>query len=136
MKIQYLQILYKLCLIITGTSAVNLSMNTYFIRQLLKKEFQKFSQLQTVDQILQTPQSSFIKENRQTQMSIYGNKNKTSVAFFNDKAYWIKNNQVYSSKLKEDGDLDIENAIAIDVFSLSDKEMNNFIKIIDKLRGR
>lgn len=69
-------------------------------------------------------------------MSIYGNKNKTNVAFFNDKAYWIKNNQVYSSKLKEDGDLDIENAIPIDVFSLSDKEMNNFIKIIDKLRGR
>jgi hypothetical protein len=111
-------------------------MNIYFIRQLLKKEYQKFSQLQTVDQILQTPQSNFIKENRQTQMSIYGNKNKTNVAFFNDKAYWIKNNQVYSSKLKEDGDLDIENAIPIDVFSLSDKEMNNFIKIIDKLRGR
>jgi GTP-binding protein EngB required for normal cell division len=133
MKIQYLQILYKLCLIITGTSAVNLSMNTYFIRQLLKKEFQKFSQLQTVDEMMKIPQSPAINQ-YDGQLQEYLSKIRTNFAIVNDKAYWVKNNNVYESVVRSDGTIDIKNAKAIDVFSLSEKEMKSLLKIIDSLK--
>ena len=133
MKIQYLQILYKLCLIITGISAVNLSMNTYFIRQLLKKEFQKFSQLQTVDEMMKIPQSPAINQ-YDGQLQEYLSKIRTNFAIVNDKAYWVKNNNVYESVVRSDGTIDIKNAKAIDVFSLSEKEMKSLLKIIDSLK--
>jgi hypothetical protein len=133
MKIQYLQILYKLCLIITGISAVNLSMNIYFIRQLLKKEFQKFSQLQTVDEMMKIPQSPAINQ-YDGQLQEYLSKIRTNFAIVNDKAYWVKNNNVYESVVRSDGTIDIKNAKAIDVFSLSEKEMKSLLKIIDSLK--
>ena len=133
MKIQYLQILYKLCLIITGISAVNLSMNIYFIRQLLKKEFQKFSQLQTVDEMMKIPQSPAINQ-YDGQLQEYLSKIRTNFAIVNDKAYWVKNNNVYESVVRSNGTIDIKNAKTIDVFSLSEKEMKSLLKIIDSLK--
>ena len=133
MEIKSQKILYKLCLIITGISAVNLSMNIYFIRQLLKKEFQKFSQLQTVDEMMKIPQSPAINQ-YDGQLQEYLSKIRTNFAIVNDKAYWVKNNNVYESVVRSDGTIDIKNAKAIDVFSLSEKEMKSLLKIIDSLK--
>jgi hypothetical protein len=51
----------------------------------------------------------------------------------NNKAYWIRNNTVFSSKLDEEGNVDISNAEKVDVFSLSEKEMKSLMSIIDSL---
>lgn len=135
MKLESQKILYKLCLIITGTSAVNLSMSSYFIKQLLKKRFQRFNQLQTVEQMLQIPQIKTLSNTKKSQINRAIGKFKTNVAFFNGKAYWVKDNQFYCSKIKEDGDLDIEGAQKIDAFNLSEKDMKHVLKILDSLSG-
>ena len=133
MKIESQKILYKLCLIITGTSAVNLSMSSYFIKQLLKSKLLRFNQLQTVDEMLKVPQSPAIKDDLD-QTSKHLKSLKTNFAIVKDKAYWIKNNTVYESMLRKDGSIDIKNAKTIDVFSMSEKEMNSLLRIIDTLK--
>jgi hypothetical protein len=133
MEIKSQKILYKLCLIITGTSAANLSMNFYFIRQLLKNKLLKFSQLQTVDEMLKIPQSPVISE-FENQTAKFLSKIKTSFAIVNDKAYWVNDNKVYESSIRPNGSIDIKNAKVIDVFSMSDKEMKSLLKIIDSLK--
>jgi hypothetical protein len=55
------------------------------------------------------------------------------VAVVNKKAYWVKNNTIYTALINEEGDVDISNAKKIDVFSLDQNEVNNLLKIIDKI---
>ena len=70
---------------------------------------------------------------KESQMKSIINKNKIDVAVVKDKAYWVRNNKIYKSSIKENGDVDIENAEEVDVFSLSDKEMQALLKIVDSL---
>lgn len=56
-----------------------------------------------------------------------------SVAIVNDYAYWVKNNNIYKSKVLDDGVIDVDNASKIDVFSLNEKETKNLLKIIDSI---
>lgn len=70
---------------------------------------------------------------KESQMTSIINKNKIDVAVVKDQAYWVRNNKIYKSSIKENGDVDIENAKEIDVFSLSDKEMQVLLKIVDSL---
>jgi hypothetical protein len=56
-----------------------------------------------------------------------------NVAVVNKKAYWVKNNTIYTALINEEGDVDISNAKKIDVFSLDQNEVNNLLKIIDKI---
>ena len=133
MKTESQKILYKLCLIITGTSAANLSMSFYFTKQLLKSKLLKFNQLQTVDEMLKVPQSPAINE-YETQTEKHLAKIRTNFAIVNDKAYWVNNNKVYETMMRSDGTIDIKNAKIVDVFSLSEKEMKSLLKIIDSLK--
>ena len=134
MKLKSIETFYNLCLIIIGISAINLSMNFYYLKDLLINKSRQFNQLQTVDQILKTPQKFIEKENQMRQNNDdtddYEN---ISIAVFNKKAYWVKNNNVYSALISEDGDVDITTAKKIDVFSLDQNELANLLKIIDKI---
>jgi hypothetical protein len=131
MKIKSTQTFYTLCLLIIGTSALNLSMNFYYLKHLSTNKLKQFNQLQTVDQILKTPQT--IQKKKESQMARVINETRVNIAIMNNKAYWIRNNTVFSSKLDEDGNVDIANAEKVDVFSLSEKDMKTIIGIIDSL---
>jgi len=131
MKIKSTQTFYTLCLLIIGTSALNLSMNFYYLKHLSTNKLKQFNQLQTVDQILKTPQT--IQKKKESQMARVINETRVNIAIMNNKAYWIRNNTVFSSKLDEDGNVDIANAEKVDVFSLSEKDMKAIIGIIDSL---
>jgi hypothetical protein len=84
-----------------------------------------------VDQILKTPQKPQPK--KESQMARVINETRVNIAIMNNKAYWIRNNTVFSSKLDEEGNVDISNAEKVDVFSLSEKEMKSLMSIIDSL---
>jgi hypothetical protein len=109
-------------------------MNFYYLRDLRINKSKQFNQLQTVDQILKTPQKFIEKENQMRQKidndDDYEN---ISIAVFNKKAYWVKDNNVYSAFISEDGNVDIASAKKIDVFSLDQNELANLLKIIDKI---
>ena len=89
--------------------------------------------MQTVDEMLKVPPSLAIKDDLD-QTSKHLKNLKTNFAIVKDKAYWIKNNTVYESMLRKDGSIDIKNAKTIDVFSMSEKEMNSLLRIIDSLK--
>lgn len=64
------------------------------------------------------------------------NKDSVNVAIVNKKAYWVSDNTFYVAKIDEEGYIDTENAEQIDVFSLSDREASNLLKILDSLTER
>jgi len=131
MRIKSTQKFYNICLLIIGTSALNLSMNFYYLKHLSIHKLDQLNQLQTVDQILKTPQKPQPK--KESQMARVINETRVNIAIMNNKAYWIRNNTVFSSKLDEEGNVDISNAEKVDVFSLSEKEMKSLMSIIDSL---
>jgi len=134
MKIKSLQTFYTLCLMIIGTSPFNISINLHYLKTLKIKRYQNFGQLENIDQILNTPQKFIEKDNTVSNSEEDDDYNNVSVAIFNDKAYWVKNNNIYTAFVDEDGDIDVAKAEKIDVFSLNQKEVTNLLKIIDKIK--
>ena len=61
------------------------------------------------------------------------NKINLRVAVVDDNAYWVNNNIFYKAPISNGGSIDMENAIEIDVFSLSEKEMSNLLSILDSI---
>jgi len=74
-----------------------------------------------------------MKSETKSQLQKHIEKNKINVAVVGDKAYWIKNNNIYYSGFDEEGEVDINNAKKIDVFSLSKKDLNFIMNIVDSL---
>lgn len=80
--------------------------------------------------MFQTPP---MPEKKVSQMQKILTENTVRVAIVGGKAYWVKDNHVYTSGLDEEGHIDIDNAHIVDVFSLNEKETKNLLKIIDNL---
>lgn len=55
------------------------------------------------------------------------------VAFTDTRAYWISDNTFYSAECS-DGEVLTETAEAVDMFTASDKELQNYMVIIDSLK--
>ena len=123
------QSLFQICLVIAGQSPTNVTMNLYFMQKRLSERLEELQMNRdlTVDEIMSVPQMSSNKvENPMDDEEV-------EVAIINNKAYWIKNNSLYTSKINEFGEIDIKNAAPLDVFSLSNKEMQMLMKIVDSL---
>ncbi len=125
------QPLYFLYLIIIGTSPLSLSMNIHYLKALILDKINIATSDETVDSIINTPQMN--QKKRDSQLTKVINETRVNIAIMNNKAYWIRNNTVFSSKLDEEGNVDIANAEKVDVFSLSEKEMKTLMSIIDSL---
>ena len=57
-----------------------------------------------------------------------------NVAIVNNNAYWVHENIFYVANIDQDGRIETENAEPVDVFSLSEKETKNLLKILDSLK--
>lgn len=119
--------LFQICLMIAGLSPTNLTMNSYFIKKTISEKLDDivFNKDLTVDEIVSTPQRNNDPGNFYDE--------EVNVAIMNNKAYWIKDNNIYTSNINEFGDIDIKNAKTIDVFSLSNSEAKLLLKIVDNL---
>jgi hypothetical protein len=73
------------------------------------------------------------KEKKISQMKKLLEKTNVRVAVVDDNAYWVHNNIFYKAPISNHGSIDMENAIEIDVFSLSEKEMSNLLSILDSI---
>ena len=70
---------------------------------------------------------------RESQMDRQLSKDIIKVAIYKDTAYWVLNNVIYRAKIDEFGNIDHEYAEEIDVFKLSEKEVNNLLTILDSI---
>ena len=70
----------------------------------------------------------------QSQMSKMLQSNIVNVAIVKNKAYWVKDNVFYTAKINSYGQIDIDNAEPVDVFSMSEIEAKNLLKILDSLK--
>ena len=50
-----------------------------------------------------------------------------------DKAYWIKDNNLYTAEVIE-GDVDSETTQPVDTMNMSNKELNKLVGIVEALR--
>ena len=83
------------------------------------------------DKISFTPY--FNDYNKKTQMQKAIEKIVIKVAIYDNNAYWVVNNTVYKASIDDDGKIDDTEAITINVFDLSEKEVDNLLAIIDSI---
>jgi thymidine kinase len=102
-------------------------MNFYHTRSYQKENFQN----------LENSLFQNIKKNKKfSQMHKLLNKDSVDVAIVDKNAYWVHNNTFYVAEINDLGEIDTDNAKKIDVFSLSNKEAKNLLKILDSLTER
>lgn len=75
----------------------------------------------------------FIREKSQMEKVLENSSIK--VAIYKDTAYWVVNNIVYKAKIDEYGNVMDHEAEQIDVFKLSEKEINNLLVILDSINS-
>lgn len=73
------------------------------------------------------------KEFVESQMEKILKKDIIKVAIYRNKAYWVLNNVIYKAEIDEDGNILNEMAEEVDVFKLSEKEVNNLLTILDSI---
>jgi hypothetical protein len=89
--------------------------------------------LETVEEMLKVPQMTLNK--KETQMKKLLKNTRVSVAVFKDKAYWIKDNVLYKSSIDEQGEIDIDNAVPVDVINASSTELKKITEIVDQINS-
>jgi hypothetical protein len=72
---------------------------------------------------------------RQSQLSKILDEGTVRVAIQDNNAYWVVDNILYKCNISKDGKIDNENAERVDVFDLSEKEVNNLMSIIDSINS-
>lgn len=118
-------ILYKLCLIIIGTSVLTLGMNLFYIKKLWKKKVTSFD----LDNILNSEDAPKIR--KESQMEKLEKKNKVDVAIVKNKAYWVHDNVLYQADVHSSGEILTDEAVPVDVINMPDYQLNKIIKIVD-----
>ena len=78
---------------------------------------------------------SFKSIPRQSQLSKILDEGTIKVAIQDDRAYWVIDNILYKCDISKDGKINNENAERVDVFDLSEKEVNNLMSIIDSINS-
>jgi hypothetical protein len=73
------------------------------------------------------------KDREKSQLKKIIDEGVVKVAIHDKTAYWVLNNVIYRANLDEDGKIDQDLAEEIDVFKLSEKEVNNLLTIIDSI---
>jgi hypothetical protein len=90
-----------------------------------------YSMVKKDEDILFTPH--FNGENKKTQMQKAIEKIIIRVAIYENNAYWVVNNTVYKATVDDHGQIDDTDAITVNVFDLSEKEVDNLLAIIDSI---
>lgn len=72
---------------------------------------------------------------RESQLQKQIKKSIIKVAIYRNTAYWVLNNVIYKADIDEYGNINHENAEEIDVFNLSEKEVNNLLTILDNINS-
>ena len=114
---------YNLCFSIIVQNAPNLSMNFFSTNLRQRQDLNELN--------LAFPKLKNKKKRSQMQKILQ--ENSVNVAIINNKAYWVRDNTFYTAKIDEVGMIDTDNAEAIDVFSLTEREMKNLLKILDSI---
>ena len=70
---------------------------------------------------------------RKSQLSKILDEGTVRVAIQDDSAYWVIDNILYKCNISKDGKIHNENAERVDVFDLSEKEVDNLLSIIDTI---
>ena len=118
-------ILYKLCLIIIGTSVLTLGMHLFYVKQLWKKRRASFD----LEDILNSDAAPKIR--KESQMEKLEKERKVDVAILKDKAYWIHHNVLYQADIHSSGEILTDEATPVDVINMPDNQLNKIIKIVD-----
>jgi len=76
---------------------------------------------------------SFTGFSRKSQICKILDEGTVRVAIQDNNAYWVIDNILYKADISKDGRILNENAVRVDVFDLSEKEVSNLLSIIDTI---
>lgn len=111
----------SLCLITIHSLSVNIFINLNKIRN--DKILSFFKNLEIG-----------LENNKKSQISQILDKGMLKVAICENVAYWVVNNEIYRADVDKEGRVDSERASVIDVFNLSEKEVEKLLVIIDSIK--
>lgn len=83
--------------------------------------------------MLKTPK--IVSENKESQMQKLEKENNISVAIVDNFAYWAQDNVLFKANLDENGVIDFETKTPVDVMSMSKKELNSIVNIVDSINN-
>jgi hypothetical protein len=73
------------------------------------------------------------KNSQGSQMQKLMDKDTIRVVVHEDSAYWVHENAIYKAEISMDGRINVADAFKIDVFSLSNKETEKLLSILDSI---
>jgi hypothetical protein len=73
------------------------------------------------------------KNSQGNQMQKLMDKDTIRVVVHEDSAYWVYENAIYKTEISMDGKINVADASKIDVFSLSSKETEKLLSILDSI---
>jgi hypothetical protein len=120
---------YNLFYTIIAQNALNLNMNFLLLNLSQKKGLKSWHQ----DPMTEINKTKPKKESKKSQMQKLLDKETVRVVFVENNAYWVHNNVFYKADIDKNGRIDSENAVQIDVFSLSNKEATRLLDILDSI---
>jgi hypothetical protein len=134
------KILYKLWLSIIATNVSNLSLIMFNTRLRLNALLRTYNdQLEKIvnprlksDMGVYNIPAMIGQGKEGSQLDKIRKKNVVKVAIIGDKAYWVHNNIFYQSDVIN-GYIDNEAAVPIDAHSLSKKELDKLLKVLDNI---
>jgi hypothetical protein len=140
------RILYKLWLSIIATNVINLSMILFSIKsklnpllEALRKESRNLisTQKQNLgkEPTVRDLEAAFDGNVVRSQLEKVRKRNIIRVAIVDRKAYWVHDNIFYQADVV-DGYIDNDDATPIDAHSLSKKELNKLLTILDSIQDK
>ena len=138
------EILYRVWLSIIAINAINLSMILFSIKlrlkpwlEALRKESNSLISTQKqnlgMEPTIHDLEAVFNDNSPKSQLDRIRRKNIIRVAVVEKKAYWVHENVFYEAEVV-DGQINNENAKPIDAHSLTQKELNKLLMILDSMK--
>lgn len=119
-KLSLTQII-SLCLITINSLSTNIFINLNKIRE---ERFMSFFKNFEIG----------LENNSKSQIGQILDRGMVKVAICENVAYWVVNNEIYRADVDKEGRVDSERASVIDVFNLSEKEVEKLLVIIDSIK--
>lgn len=119
-KLSLTQII-SLCLITINSLSTNIFINLNKIRE---ERFMSFFKNFEIG----------FENNSKSQIGQILDKGMVKIAICENVAYWVVNNEIYRADVDKEGRVDSERASVIDVFNLSEKEVEKLLVIIDSIK--
>lgn len=122
-------LMYRLSLMLIGTSSMALSINAYYMREKFASLF--YEKKGKKDMIQELFDNNPMPQPQLSQMQKLQKTKNIDVAIVKNKAYWVQDNILYQADIHSSGEILTDEAKPVDVINMPEKQLKHIIEIVD-----